>query len=87
MLIDARHGVKAADEPVMDLLDEAAVSYQLVLTKVDKVPLPAQAAVLEKVAAVARKHPAAHPVLRMTSAETGQGMSELRAEISVILSE
>lgn len=87
MLIDARHGVKAADEPVMDLLDEAAVSYQLVLTKVDKVPLPAQAAVLEKVAAVARKHPAAHPVLRMTSAETGQGMSELRAQISVILSE
>ena len=67
------------------LLDEAAVSYQLVLTKADKVPAPAHAAVLEKVAAIAAKHPAAHPVLRLTSSETGLGLDLLRAEIAAAL--
>ena len=85
VLIDARHGVKKADEPIMEMLDEAAVSYQIVLTKADKISLPAQAAVLAKVATAAAKHPAAFPTLRLTSSEKGQGMDLLRAEIARLL--
>ena len=85
LLIDARHGVKAVDEPVMKMLDEAAVSYQLVLTKADKISVPAQAAVLAKVKAAAAKHPAAYPVVLLTSAETGHGIDLLRAEIATAL--
>ena len=87
VLIDARHGVKKADEPIMEMLDEAAVSYQIVLTKADKISLPAQAAVLAKVATAAAKHPAAFPTLRLTSSEKGLGMDLLRAEIATLLSQ
>ena len=83
VLIDARHGLKREDEPVMDLLDSSAVSYQIVLTKADKVPARSLAAVRDKVAAGIAKHPAAHPLLHVTSSETGDGIDFLRAEIAL----
>jgi GTP-binding protein len=85
LLIDARHGLKSADEPILALLDEAAVSYQIVLTKADKLSAPALAAVVAKVAQAAARHPAAYPVLRVTSSETGMGIEELRAEVAIAL--
>jgi GTP-binding protein len=81
LLIDARHGVKPVDEEVMKLLDKAAVSYQLVLTKADKIKVSALADVTAKVAAVAARHPAAYPQLIATSAEKGFGIPELRAAV------
>lgn len=85
VLVDSRHGVLAADREMFDLLDEAAVAYQLVLTKTDKIK-PAE---LDKVhaatAAEARKRPAAFPVIHATSSEKGTGLDELRAEIAGLL--
>ena len=81
VLIDARHGVKQPDAEMMAMLDAAAVSYRLVLTKADKVKPSELAATLAAVATVARAHPAAHPDIAVTSAETGQGIAELRAAI------
>jgi GTP-binding protein len=85
LLIDSRHGVLKADEEMFDLLDEAAVTYQVVLTKIDKIK-PAE---LEKVAgavsAAVRKHPAAFPAIHVTSSEKGTGIDELRAEIASLL--
>jgi GTP-binding protein len=86
VLIDARHGVKSADEPIMELLDEAAVSYQIVLTKADKIPVPVLEATLAKVTAAVSRHPAAHPTMRVTSSQTGLGIDLLRAEIAALLS-
>lgn len=81
LLIDARHGVKKNDEEVMDLLDKAAVSYQVVLTKIDKIK-PGQAKrVKEETAKGILKRPAAHPVVIETSSDTATGLAELRAEI------
>ena len=65
----------------MEMLDAAAVSYHLVLTKADKVKAAALAQTLEGVAAEARKHPAAHPSIFTTSSETGSGIAELRTAI------
>ena len=84
LLIDARHGIKSADEPIMDLLDEAAVSYQVVLTKIDKLKPPQVAAVLAATAAALEKHAAAYATLLATSSETGSGIAELRAEIATL---
>lgn len=84
LLIDARHGVKSSDEEVMSLLDTAAVSYQIVLTKTDKLKSGELANMTSKVEASAAKHPAAFPVVRPTSAETGRGIAELRAEITAL---
>jgi GTP-binding protein len=84
LLIDARHGIKPPDQPTMQLLDAAAVSYQAVLTKVDKVK-PAELA--ERVAATAAefvRHGAAHPVLYLTSAHEGIGIAALRAALSTL---
>jgi GTP-binding protein len=81
VLVDARHGLKRSDEDVMDTLDGAAVSYQLVLTKADKVKPSALGAVYEGVAGEAAKHPAAHPTIFTTSSETGSGIAELRTAI------
>ena len=84
LLMDARVETKPADRAAMDLLGEAAVAFQLVLTKADAVK-PAQ---LEKrlaeVQAIAKKRTAAHPLVLVTSSETGQGMPELRAEIAAL---
>jgi GTP-binding protein len=82
VLIDARHGLKANDLEALDLLDKAAVSYQLVLTKADKIKPPALAALIATTAEAIRKRPAAHPVVLATSSETGAGIDVLRAEIA-----
>jgi GTP-binding protein len=81
LLIDSRHGVKDVDREVMEMLDAAAVSYRLVLTKADKVKASELAEVVASTAAEARKRPAAHPEIIATSAEKGMGMPELRAAV------
>ncbi len=85
VLIDSRHGVLEADEEMFKLLDESAVTYQLVLTKTDKIK-PAE---LEKVRAeteaVAKKRPAAFPLIHETSSEKATGIAELKAEIAGLL--
>ncbi len=81
VLVDARHGLKPVDHEVMDMLDGAAVSYHLVLTKADKVKTTDMASVLETTVAEAAKHPAAHPRIFTTSSETGSGIAELRTAI------
>ena len=81
VLVDSRHGLKDVDREVMEMLDTAAVSYHLVLTKADKVKPTALAALLETTREQAARHPAAHPTLFATSSETGQGIAELRTAI------
>jgi GTP-binding protein len=81
LLIDARHGVKPVDAEIMGLLDKAAVSYQVVLTKGDKI-----AGTENAVADTARTHPAAYPHVLTTSAEKGDGISELRAAVLAAVS-
>jgi GTP-binding protein len=81
VLIDSRHGLKEVDREVLRMLDDAAVSYHLVLTKGDKVKPSALGALFETTATEAEKHPAAHPLLFTTSSETGSGIAELRTAI------
>ena len=81
VLVDARHGLKPVDHEVMTMLDDAAVSYHLVLTKADKVKRTDLEAVEADTAALAAKHPAAHPTIFTTSSETGSGIAELRTAI------
>jgi GTP-binding protein len=78
LLIDARHGAKDADRKIMTLLDGAAVSYQAVLTKADKVKPEALAPVRAALAAELATHPAAHPEILITSAHDGHGIPALR---------
>ena len=81
VLIDARHGIKDVDREIMDMLDKAAVSYRLVLTKADKIKPTELTATAERTAEEARKRPAAHPEILSTSSETGLGIAELRAAV------
>lgn len=81
VLVDSRHGLKDVDRELMDMLDKAAVSYRLVLTKADKVKATELAAVRDAVMAEARKHAAAHPDVIATSSEKGMGLPELRAAV------
>jgi len=81
VLVDSRHGLKPVDHEIMTMLDEAAVSYHLVLTKGDKIKPTELAKMIERTAAEAAKHPAAHPHIFSTSSETGSGMAELRTAI------
>jgi GTP-binding protein len=81
VLVDARHGLKPVDREMLDMLDAAAVSYRLVLTKADKVKPTDLAATIAATGAEARKRPAAHPHVLATSSETGQGIAELRAAV------
>lgn len=81
VLVDSRHGLKPVDLEIMDMLDSAAVNYQLVLTKADKIKPTELAVVLEQTTAESAKHAAAHPQLIATSSETGSGITELRAAI------
>ena len=81
VLVDSRHGLKPPDRDMMEMLDNAAVNYQLVLTKGDKVKPTELEATLERTQAEARKHPAAHPHIFTTSSETGSGIAELRTAI------
>lgn len=87
VLVDARHGLKAADDAVLKALDEAAVSYQIVLTKCDQVkPAELESRVAATAAALA-KRPAAYPDIVVTSAREGTGMPELRAAVARLLKE
>lgn len=87
LLIDSRHGLKPIDEEVMSLLDEAAVSYQVVLTKIDKIKPSEVEAVIRAVTDTFTHHPAAYPVVLATSSEKGSGIPELRAAVSRLLAE
>jgi GTP-binding protein len=86
VLIDSRHGIKEVDTDIMNMLDAAAVSYHLVLTKTDKIKASALAEVLEKTQEQSRKHSAAHPDIISTSAEKGMGLPELRASVIAAIS-
>ena len=81
VLVDSRHGLKEVDREMMLMLDDAAVSYHLVLTKGDKVKPSALGALYETTALEVAKHPAAHPSIFTTSSETGTGIAELRTAI------
>jgi GTP-binding protein len=81
LLIDSRHGVKEIDREVMKMLDDAAVSYRIVLTKADKVKASDLAEIVRATGEEARKRPAAHPEIIVTSGETGLGMDRLRAAV------
>jgi GTP-binding protein len=81
VLVDSRHGLKEVDREMMRMLDDAAVSYHLVLTKGDKVKASALGPLYEATMLEAAKHPAAHPAIFTTSSETGSGIAELRTAI------
>ena len=81
VLVDARHGLKDVDRDVMKMLDDAAVSYHLVLTKADKIKPTELAKTIEAIRTEAATHPAAHPLILPTSSETGEGIAELRTAI------
>ncbi|WP_022683713.1 ribosome biogenesis GTP-binding protein YihA/YsxC [Sphingobium bisphenolivorans] len=81
VLIDCRHGIKDVDIDMLDMLDAAAVSYRIVLTKADKVKASHLAEVQQATAEAIRKRPAAHPEIIPTSSEKGMGLPELRAAV------
>ncbi len=81
VLVDSRHGIKDVDIDVMDMLDAAAVSYRIVLTKADKIKASALAEITAQTEQAARKRPAAHPDIIQTSSEKGMGLPELRAAV------
>ncbi len=82
VLVDFRHGVKPVDEEIMSLLDSSAVTFQVVLTKADKVKEKDHAKVLEQVRGALSKHPAAYPEIILTSSEKGEGIATLRSVIA-----
>jgi GTP-binding protein len=87
LLVDARHGLKAADSPALDALGEAAVSHQIVLTKVDQVAAAERDRRRAEVEAAIARRAAAFPELLLTSAREGTGISELRAAIARLVTE
>ena len=84
VLIDARHGVKKVDDEIMSLLDSSAVTFQVVLTKADKVKEKEREKILEQVRGALTKHPAAYPEIVVTSSEKGWGIPTLRAIIATL---
>lgn len=82
VLIDFRHGIKKVDEEILSLLDSAAVTFQCVLTKADKVKAKDREKVLDQVRAALSKHPAAFPEVVLTSSEKGDGIATLRSIIA-----
>jgi GTP-binding protein len=87
VLVDGRRGVKPLDAEMFDLLDQSAVSYQVVLTKHDELKAAERAAVVEATQAALARRPAAFPALLFTSSHTGEGILELRAAIARLLAE
>ncbi len=87
LLVDARHGLMAADEEILGTLDQAAVSYQIVLTKADRVAPAALEERSSSLQAALARRPAAYPVVLASSAQTGAGIAELRAAIGRLLLE
>ncbi len=85
LLVDSRRGLMDTDTTTMALLDKAAVTYQIVLTKSDKVKPSEMASTVEKVQTALKKHGAAHPITRVTSSEKGYGLPQLRAEMFQLL--
>ncbi|AML50553.1 ribosome biogenesis GTP-binding protein YihA/YsxC [Falsihalocynthiibacter sp. S25ZX9] len=85
VLVDARHGVKVVDEEIMSLLDRSAVTFQCVLTKIDKPSKADLDKVIEQVRGALAKHPAAFPEIVLTSSEKGHGISELRSIIATLI--
>jgi GTP-binding protein len=81
VLVDSRHGIKEVDRGMMGMLDDAALSYHIVLTKADKIKPSALGAIYESTMVEAAKHPAAHPAIFTTSSETGSGIGDLRTAI------
>ncbi len=81
LLIDSRHGLKAVDTEALDALDEAAVSYQIVLTKADKLKKGEAEAVAAQTLKAIAKRPAAYPAVIVTSSDKGEGIPDLRAEV------
>lgn len=84
VLVDARHGIKAVDEEILTLLDRSAVTFQAVLTKVDKINRAERETVIEQVKGALAKHPAAYPEIVVTSSEKGEGIETLRALIATM---
>jgi GTP-binding protein len=82
LLIDARHGIKEVDRPLLDMLDRAGVSYQIVLTKTDKLGSTVLAEAAGRIAAELATHTAAHPEIQLTSAEERRGIAALRATLA-----
>lgn len=81
ILVDSRHGIKETDVELMKMLDDAAVSYRIVLTKTDKTRREDLEKLTEKTMAILKKHPAAYPEISYTSSMKGQGIPELRAVV------
>ncbi|MEM8554178.1 MAG: ribosome biogenesis GTP-binding protein YihA/YsxC [Pseudomonadota bacterium] len=87
VLIDSRHGVKPVDAEIMKLLDRAAVTFQVVLTKADKIKAKDHSQLMDQVSGALSKHPAAFPYVVLTSSEKGDGVPVLRSVIHGILDE
>jgi GTP-binding protein len=84
LLVDSRHGIKPSDIELMEMLDDAAVTYQLVLTKTDKLKRDELDKVMRRTSRTIIKRPAAHPELMVTSSEKKTGLADLRAEIATL---
>ncbi|HEX3863897.1 MAG TPA: ribosome biogenesis GTP-binding protein YihA/YsxC [Stellaceae bacterium] len=82
LLIDSRHGIKDPDRPIMQLCDTAGLSFQVVLTKTDKLAASEHDAIVDRVATELARHPAAHPEIHLTSAEKRLGIAALRATLA-----
>jgi GTP-binding protein len=87
ILIDGRHGIKNTDRPVMEMMDKAAMSYQIILTKADKTKKTELNKHLSNIEKELAKHPAAHPDILVTSSEKGVGIPEVRATIGRLVKE
>ncbi len=85
ILVDSRHGLKESDIALMGMLDEAAVNYRIILTKIDKVKAAELEKICDKTTKIIKKHPAAYPSIYVTSASKGNGIAELKAVISAYL--
>ncbi len=85
LLVDSRHGIKDSDKQCMDILDQAAVNWQVVLTKTDKIKQPAVDKLLLNVEAFIKTRPAAYPIVAATSSEKNYGIEDLRLSISNLL--
>ena len=84
VLIDARHGIKKVDQDILSLLDKSAVTFQVVLTKMDKIKASAEPKLIAQVSAALAKHPAAFPEIIATSSEKGMGIATLRSVIATL---
>lgn len=85
LLIDSRHGIKKIDSEIMEMLDKAAVNYQIVLTKIDKISAVELAKVINETNKIIKEHAAAHIDIIVTSSEKNRGIDELRTEIASLI--